>query len=198
MNKTRIASTILRQILRYIIISLIILIEGIIIFCLTPPANYGEWAVKVGVIIQSIVALCISVILAIMLNLKGGLTILKNILLCFMPYSQIIYCGIFYKYGILTIMLLPVFQCLFCYLVWKFGMTTRNKLVLLSNLLFSSLWAISLAGHKYYWYISHDLETVGVVTAEKIIAVIFIILLSLVVLNQKVFTLQSTGGMSGR
>lgn len=152
-------------------------------FCLTPPANYGEWAVQIGVIIQSLFVLCLSVILVIALNLKVHSAIIRNIFLCFIPYLQIIYCGIFYEYGIFTNMLLPIFQGLFCYLVWKFEVSIRNKLVLLSNLLFSSLWTISLGGHKYYWYISNDLETVGVVTAERVITVILITLLSIVAIQ---------------
>lgn len=168
----------MKQKIRHIIIYLIILIEGMLFFCLTPPANYGEWAVQVGVIIQSVFVLLLSVIMVIALNLKVRSAIIRNIFLCFIPYLQIIYCGIFYEYGIFTNMLLPIFQGLFCYLVWRFEVSIRNKLVLLSNLLFSSLWAISLGGHKYYWYISNDLETVGVVTAERVIAVILITLLS--------------------
>lgn len=173
----------MKQKLRHIIISIIILIEGMLFFCLTPPANYGEWAVRVGVIIQSLFVLCLSIILTITLNFKVRSAIINNIFLCFMPYSQIIYCNIFYEYGIFTNMLLPIFQGLFCYLVWKFGTSTKNKLILLSNLLFSSLWTISLGGHKYFYYISNDLETVGVVTAEKTFAVISITLVSIVVIQ---------------
>lgn len=168
---------------KHIISILIIPIAGILFFCLTPPANYGEWAVQVGVIIASMFVLCLSAILVIALNLKDHSAIIRNIFLCFIPYLQIIYCGIFYEYGIFTNMLLPIFQSLFCYVVWRFEVSIRNKLVLLSNLLFSSLWAISLGGHKYYWYISNDLETVGVVTAERVIAVILITLLSIVAIQ---------------
>lgn len=173
----------MKQKAKHIISILIIPIAGILFFCLTPPANYGEWAVQVGVIIQSLFVLCLSVMLVIVLNLKVRSAIIRNIILCFIPYLQIIYCGIFYEYAIFTNMLLPIFQGLFCYVVWRFEVSIRNKLVLLSNLLFSSLWAISLGGHKYYWYISNDLETVGVVTAERVIAVILITLLSIVAIQ---------------
>lgn len=173
----------MKQKAKHIISILIIPIAGILFFRLTPPANYGEWAVQVGVIIASMFVLCLSAILVIALNLKDHSAIIRNIFLCFIPYLQIIYCGIFYEHGIFTNMLLPIFQGLFSYLIWKFEMSTRNKLVLLSNLLFSSLWAISLGGHKYYWFISNDLETVGVVTAERVIAVIFITLLSVVTIQ---------------
>ena len=68
----------MKQKAKHIISILIIPIAGILFFCLTPPANYGEWAVQVGVIIASMFVLCLSAILVIALNLKDHSAIIRG------------------------------------------------------------------------------------------------------------------------
>ncbi len=172
-----------------IITILILASEGGWFIFSTPPADYGEWAVRLGAVLFSLAALFGSVILLIFLNRKNPPAIFRSSTLCILSYSQIIYCGLMYRHGVVSDLSLLLFQGICGFLIWKYETTLKNKLIALSNLLYSSLWAISLGGHLYYWHISHDAETVGMVTAEKIMAVIFIIAVSamtiLIPRNQK-------------
>jgi len=156
----------------------ILIIESVLFMFLTPPANYGEWAVRVGCVIASVLTWFVYTVLIVCLNFHDGKTIFRNILFSTIPYLQIIYCVLTYKYGILSNLMLPIFQIAVVYLVRIYEAKLRNKVIVISSLLFSALWAISIGGHLYYYYISNDAETVGVFAAEKIIAIIFILSIS--------------------
>lgn len=179
--KDTMIKTLCRNGIDYICI-LILALEVVAFLVLTPPANYGEWAVRLGVILNSSVALLVSVVFLIVINRKHPSLMRRNCLLCAASYVQIIYCGLTYQAGVISFLVLPLFQGAFGILVWKYAGSLRNQTALLSNLLFSSLWAISLGGHLYYYNVSNDAETVGVVTTAKIIVAIVIMFISSIVM----------------
>lgn len=156
----------------------ILVIESVLFLFLTPSANYGEWAVRVGCAIESVLSCLAYTVLIIFLNRHDRKTIFRDILFSTIPYLQIIYCALTYKYGIFSDFLLPFFQIAVIYLVGVYEVKLRNRVIVMSSLLLSALWAISLSGHLYYYNISSDAETVGVVTLEKIIAIIVILSVS--------------------
>lgn len=161
----------------------ILIIEGVLFMFLTPPANYGEWAVRVGCAIESVLAWFAYTVLIVCLNWRDGKTIFRNIVFLTIPYLQIAYCVLTYKYGIFSGLMLPIFQITVIYLVRRYESKLRNKVIVMSSLLLSALWAISLGGHLYYYNISNDAETVGVFATEKIIAIIFILSVSMLAIT---------------
>lgn len=132
-----------------IITILILASEGGWFIFSTPPADYREWAVRLGAVLFSLAALFGSVTLLIFLNRKNPPAIFRSSTLCILSYSQIIYCGLMYRHGTVSDLSLPLFQGICGFLIWKYETTLKNKLIALSNLLYSSLWAISLGGHLY-------------------------------------------------
>lgn len=161
----------------------ILVIESVLFMFLTPPANYGEWAVRVGCAIESVFAWFAYTVFIVCLNWQNGKIIFRNILFSTIPYLQIVYGVLTYTYGLFSGLMLPIFQIAVIYLVWVYEVKLRNKVIVMSSLLLSALWAISLGGHLYYYNISNDAETMGIFAAEKIIAIIFILTISVLAIT---------------
>ena len=162
---------------RLILIGLLF-IEAIIMFWSVPKANADDIDVQLWLIIDISLALIISLAVLKKNNQGNRKSIIPIFIVCVATYLQILYCSVFYDWGILVSLTLPIFQIMFGYAIFKFSQNIMSLLVGSTNLLLSTIWANQISGFLWFNNKSNDLETIAVTSVCAIIGVWIVLAIS--------------------
>ena len=156
----------------------LLFIEAIIMFWIVPKANADDIDMQLWLIIDISLALIISLAVLIKNNQGNRKSIIPIFIVCVATYLQILYCSVFYDWGILVSLTLPIFQIMFGYAIFRYSNDIVSLFIGCSNLMFSAIWANQYQGFLWFHNKSNDLETIAVTSVCAIIGVWIVLAIS--------------------
>lgn len=156
----------------------LLFIEAIIMFWSVPKANADDIDMQLWLIIDISLALIISLAVLIKNNQGNRKSIIPIFIVCVATYLQILYCSVFYDWGILVSLTLPIFQIMFGYAIFRYSNDIVSLFIGCSNLMFSAIWANQYQGFLWFHNKSNDLETIAVTSVCAIIGVWIVLAIS--------------------
>lgn len=133
-----------------------------IMFWVVPKANADEIEMSISLTISLSLALMISLVVLIKWNQCNRKTVIPAFIVCVAIYLQILYCSVFYKWGVYVCMTLPIFQLILGYAIFRYSNDIISLFIGCSNLMFSAIWANQYQGFLWFNNKSSDLETIAV------------------------------------
>lgn len=147
---------------KIVIIIGLLSVEAIIMLYTVPKANTDEINMQLWLVIDLSLALLVSLAVLIKENRGKRRSIVQLFLICAATYSQVVYCSLFYEWGVAVCLTLPILQIIFGYAIFKLSHNITSLLVCCSNLIFSTIWANQMSGFLWFHNKSADFETMAV------------------------------------
>ena len=160
----------------------LLFIEAIIMFWSVPKANADDIDVQLWLIIYISLALIISLAVLKKNNQGNSKSIIPIVIVCVATYLQILYCSVFYDWGILVSLTLPIFQIMFGYAIFRYSNDIVSLFIGCSNLMFSAIWANQYQGFLWFHNKSSDLETMAVASLGALGGAVIVFTLSAIMI----------------
>ena len=160
----------------------LLFIEAIIMFWSVPKANADDIDVQLWLIIDISLALIISLAVLKKNNQGNRKSIIPISIVCVATYLQILYCSVFYDWGILVSLTLPIFQIMFGYAIFRYSNDIVSLFIGCSNLMFSAIWANQYQGFLWFHNKSSDLETMAVASLGALGGAVIVFTLSAIMI----------------
>lgn len=160
----------------------LLFIEAIIMFWSVPKANADDIDVQLWLIIYISLALIISLAVLKKNNQGNRKSIIPIFIVCVATYLQILYCSVFYDWGILVSLTLPIFQIMFGYAIFRYSNDIVSLFIGCSNLMFSAIWANQYQGFLWFHNKSCDFETMAVASLGAFGGVVIVFAISAIMI----------------
>lgn len=160
----------------------LLFIEAIIMFWSVPKANADDIDMQLWLIIDISLALIISLAVLIKNNQGNRKYIIPIFIVCVATYLQILYCSVFYDWGILVSLTLPIFQIMFGYAIFRYSNDIVSLFIGCSNLMFSAIWANQYQGFLWVHNKSSDLGTMAVASLGALGGAVIVFTLSAIMI----------------
>lgn len=160
----------------------LLFIEAIIMFWSVPKANADDIDVQLWLIIYISLALIISLAVLKKNNQGNRKSIIPIFIVCVATYLQILYCSVFYDWGILVSLTLPIFQIMFGYAIFRYSNDIVSLFIGCSNLMFSAILANQYQGFLWFHNKSSDLETMAVASLGALGGAVIVFMLSAIMI----------------
>ncbi len=160
----------------------LLFIEAIIMFWSVPKANADDIDVQLWLITDISLALIISLTVLKKNNQGNRKSIIPIFIVGVATYLQILYCSVFYDWGILVSLTLPIFQIIFGYAIFRYSNNIVSLFIGCSNLMFSAIWANQYQGFLWFHNKSSDLETMAVASLDALGGAVIVFTLSAIMI----------------
>lgn len=157
----------------------IIISAAIVMFCIAPCSYWNPDKMIYSALFYNMAVVIIGVLCLFWFNTGNVKAIASTIFISLSTYFQLLVGLFLYQYGSIYYLLLLFMQLLFGLAIMKSAPNDKSIVVMLFNLLASTIWANKIAGFMYYSNISSDLETIGVSSLITGISAIIVSVISI-------------------